>query len=363
MDSFDYDLIMILLLVISLIINLSLVFLTINKKKKKKNKNLPFSYELGLLSFMIINIGIWTWDAIFYNFLVPLEVGFENFTYIEEILFQVILMGSLLIIIYTLEKIFWIKTKFIISIVVLGYLIAGTMIVILFRVTLTNLYYINIPIASILPISYLYLVIKGSSAIRVSSLYFFFGFGNLIVGGALRYQTVAIVAPQVIPGPWFIFISPIFFIIGGLVILIGFFKMRNYFYIPIKSIYIFMVNSGVCLFEYTFKKDENGDSQLITGGLSGIASLIGEITKTKTRLKEIRQENMNIIIEYGQEVGAAMLTGEKLGILHQKLKLLITEFERRYERNLRDWHSDISDFKSCIDLVYQIFEPSLIEDV
>ena len=123
-----------------------------------------------------------------------------------------------------------------------------------------------------------------------------------------------------------------------------------------------MVNSGVCLFEYTFKTS-GSDSQLVTGGISGIAKLIGEITETKTRLKEIRQENMNIILEYGQKVGAAMLTGEKLGILHQKLKFFITEFERRYEQALHDWRGELTDFKSCIDLVYQIFEPSLIEDI
>jgi hypothetical protein len=165
------------------------------------------------------------------------------------------------------------------------------------------------------------------------------------------------------PETFFRISSPIVMILGNILLIYGFLKVKNYFYIPIESIFIFKMDSGICIFEHYIKRSEGEDSQLITGGLSGIASLIEEITKRKTKLKEIKQEDMNIILDYGQKIGAAMISHENLGVLKTKLKDFIVKFEAQYTNELDNWDGNIAVFNSCLNLVYQEFGYSIIENI
>jgi len=300
--------------------------------------------------------------------LVPLGVGFENFTYFEEVVFQTITLISLVIIIYTLEKLFWIQIKHLLSILVTSYLIIVTLIGIFSGINIVEAPFntLNTPIVTFLPFFYLYLAIKGSPAIRKSSLFFFLGFGSSIfMGGVLRYQTIdQFIMPIITPENELIFhlLSPISLMVGGLLILVGFLKIKNYFYLPIESIHIFMKRSGVPIFEHFFKS-KGKSSLLVTGGIFGMTHLIKEITKKQTQIKEIKQKDMNIILEYGLKIGVAMLSRENLRILRGKLKGFVNQFETQYENELNNWAGNIEPFKSCVNLVYQTFEFSLIEEI
>ncbi|HUY00196.1 MAG TPA: hypothetical protein VMV49_11615 [Candidatus Deferrimicrobium sp.] len=320
---------------------------------------MPYTYELGLLTFCLINIPIWTYDRIYFLILTDIYP-----IYIENLIFSIITLLSLFVIIFTLEKIFLIKIKHIFTIIGTGVFIILSLIGIYYGTTVVSgsLSIVSFPIVMILPFFYGYLTIKGSRTIRKSSLFFMLGFGALLVGGAGRYETIISWMPYA-PEIFFRISSPLGMILGNILLIYGFLKVKNYFYIPIESIFIFKMDSGICLFEHYIKRSEGEDSQLITGGLSGIASLIEEITKRKTKLKEIKQEDMNIILDYGQKIGAAMLSHESIGLLKTKLKEFIDKFEVQYKMELDKWDGDISVFNSSIDLVYHEFGYSIIEDL
>ena len=67
-------------------------------------------------------------------------------------------------------------------------------------------------------------------------------------------------------------------------------------YRTLKHLYIIHEN-GICMYDCPFQASET-DSQLVSGGISGIMAIIQELTESKTRLKIIRQEDMNILLEY-----------------------------------------------------------------
>lgn len=352
-----------ILSMISQIFTIYLITLTIKQIQKRKSKNLPYTYELGLLIFGLINLPIWTYDRIYFLILPSI---YPLIT--ENILFTTITSLSLFVIIFTLEKIFLVKIKHIFTILGASFFIILTVIGIYLGTTVVSgpLSFITLAILMILPLFYLYLTIKGSKTIRKSSLFFTLGFGALLIGGSGRYETVISWLPSASALEIELFFrisSPIAMIIGNILLIYGFLKVKNYFYIPIESIFIFKIDSGICLFKHYLKRSEDEDSQLITGGLSGIASLIAEITKRKTKLKEIKQEDMNIILDYGQRVGAAILSYENLGVLKTKLKEFIGKFEVQYKTELDKWEGEVSVFDSCINLVYQEFGYSIIEDI
>jgi hypothetical protein len=342
-----------------------LTALVYQRIKRRSAKFLPCTYEWGLFIFFLINVVIWTWDILFNFALVPLEVGFENFLFTEEVIFQSITLASLIIIIYTLEKLFWTNSRHIISTLAALYLIFATAIGIPFGFTIVNLPLsnFNLPIVAFLPFFYLYLVIRGTSAIRMSSLYFFLGFGAILLGGISRYRTIEQFLGT-IPASYenlFHLLSPIFLIVGSTIVLLAFLKIKNFLYIPISSIHVFDKSSGVCMFETYFDKDTKARATLITGGLYGITHLIKEITTHKTQIKEIKQEDINVLIDYGAKIGVVLLSREALRLLRSRLKYFIQTFEDDYELEIATWQGDIGEFKSCIQLIHRIFEPSLVE--
>jgi len=354
------------LLVIIEILGILLTVLLFKRIQRRRNKKIPFTYELGLFMFFLINVIIWFWDVIFNFLLVPWGIGFETFSYNEEIVFQTTTLFSLIILIYILERIFWPKIKHLISILSIFYILILTITGLFMGFTMVDPPFstFNLPIVIFLPFVYLYLAIKGSSAIRKSSFFFFIGFGGLLLGGMLRYRTILHFL-LINPGNelFFHLFSPSLLLFGMIVILTGFFKIKNYLYIPIESIHVFNKRSGIPLFVTCFEKGKACGSPLLASGLIGITHFIKEITKHPSPVRAIKQEDMNILLDYGKLIGVALLSRENLGILHQKLKTYLIAFETQYEKEIVNWNGDVSQFNSSLSLVNRIFESSFIEEI
>ena len=123
----------------------------------------------------------------------------------------------------------------------------------------------------------------------------------------------------------------------------------------IHHIYLFMPN-GTCIYDHPFKPEEEIEPQLVAGGLTGISGLIQEITKNKTKIKIVEQEEMTILLEYGNYLNIALMTEENLITLRNKLKKLIEEVEDFYQEELETYSGNIGIFSKAGKFIQKIFE-------
>ncbi|MHA1378792.1 MAG: hypothetical protein ACTSRG_10460 [Candidatus Helarchaeota archaeon] len=126
-----------------------------------------------------------------------------------------------------------------------------------------------------------------------------------------------------------------------------------------KIIKLIIIHSqkGLSLFDYSFRGVSEG-SDLIAGGLVGISSIIQEMTSSETKVKIIKQEQANILLEHGSFVTIALISVEDLQILRKKLNQLIDLFESLFRDILDDWRGDVGIFQPAKALIEEVFEVS-----
>ncbi|MFX0133931.1 MAG: hypothetical protein ACFFDN_09820 [Candidatus Hodarchaeota archaeon] len=123
----------------------------------------------------------------------------------------------------------------------------------------------------------------------------------------------------------------------------------------IDHIYFFMPN-GICIFDHSFKAEKDIEAQLVSGGLTGISALIQEVTKSKTKIKIVEQEETNILFEHGKYISIALITEENLITLRKKLEQLMQDVENFYQEELEDYSGNLSVFSKIGKFVQKIFE-------
>ncbi|MFX0133201.1 MAG: hypothetical protein ACFFDN_06110 [Candidatus Hodarchaeota archaeon] len=126
-------------------------------------------------------------------------------------------------------------------------------------------------------------------------------------------------------------------------------------YKRIHYIYLFMPN-GACIYDQPFKTEEEIEPHLVAGGLTGISALIQELTKDKTKVKIVEQEEMTILLEHGKYLSAALITEENLITLRNKLVKLIEEVEEFYQEELESYSGNIGIFSKVGKFIQKIFE-------
>jgi len=122
----------------------------------------------------------------------------------------------------------------------------------------------------------------------------------------------------------------------------------------IHHIYYYL-SDGACIFNQSFSTEKKVSPVLVAGGLTGIASLIQELTQTQTRVKVIEQENMSILLEHGKFVSAALISEENLVTLRTKLIQSVRNIEDVYRTELENYQGKISGFNKIRDIVNSIF--------
>ena len=91
------------------------------------------------------------------------------------------------------------------------------------------------------------------------------------------------------------------------------------------------------LFHRDFKEGQNIDEDLFAGGISGITSLIKEMTKSDKRTKVIDQEDKKILLESGQYVTCVLISTLNLNILHERLSNICFDIESKYDELLSNF--------------------------
>lgn len=131
----------------------------------------------------------------------------------------------------------------------------------------------------------------------------------------------------------------------------------------IKNLYLFNYD-GICLYFHNLEKDEKSkikiekfelDEDLISGGLTGVITIISEITKSKKQLRKIEKEGVNLFFSYGKYHIAALISSMDLPILLKKLDDFSKEFEQKFEKELKNFKGHINPFNPTNYLVKKYF--------
>jgi len=122
----------------------------------------------------------------------------------------------------------------------------------------------------------------------------------------------------------------------------------------LRHLYVITQN-GLCAYEYKFREEITIDSDLLTSGLSGVVTLVQEMTKSEKRLKIIKQEKNNIFLEYGEFVTIVLIAKEELRIIYDKIAEFLHEFEEIFSENLRNWDGNVDIFKIADILIKKLF--------
>lgn len=124
----------------------------------------------------------------------------------------------------------------------------------------------------------------------------------------------------------------------------------------IRHLYLIYQEKGIALYDHSFMKEKLVDSQLMAGGISGVAILLQELTQSKRRLKIIDLEDLKILMEYGEYIMGALITEENYGILRKKLSKLVSAFENQYIEYLSNFTGSTSEFETADWLIEQVFQ-------
>ncbi len=131
----------------------------------------------------------------------------------------------------------------------------------------------------------------------------------------------------------------------------------------LKNIFVFN-KSGVCLYNYSFEhkevieedKDEaEFDEDLISGALSGIITIISEITRSKKQLRQIQKEEATLLFTYGKFHIVALITSMELPVLFKKIDDFSREFEQKFSKELKNFQGNVQHFQPARFLIIKYF--------
>ncbi len=131
-------------------------------------------------------------------------------------------------------------------------------------------------------------------------------------------------------------------------------KKERQWFSKLQQLYV-INEAGINLFNYPFIPQKK-DALLVSGGISGLCSLVQELTMSKSELKVIKQENATILLNHGGFVTSALIVTEDLKVLHRKLDAFTQEFEKFFREFFKNWIGDTTIFTPGKVIVERIFE-------
>jgi len=136
-----------------------------------------------------------------------------------------------------------------------------------------------------------------------------------------------------------------------------------------NRIYDFVIfhRSGILLYSYNFETGEETDESLLKGSiLIGINHILSNFINKKDQLGLIRMQNRDIILEYDNYHGYALLltTNHKNAYIDKAVNNFMRKFTRFNEEKLQNLNGliDVSEFRNAKDIILEFFEPFIIKD-
>ena len=123
--------------------------------------------------------------------------------------------------------------------------------------------------------------------------------------------------------------------------------------VDVKGIYI-VTQDGRCMVDATFK-GVSVETDLITGALSAVGDLIKESVHSKKQLKSIDQEDVKIMISYGDHVNACIIADKETPELRKRLDKFLSVFEENYQEYIVEWSGALRPFMGAYKIIEEIF--------
>ena len=137
----------------------------------------------------------------------------------------------------------------------------------------------------------------------------------------------------------------------------------------LKNIFVFNKH-GICLYNYSFEKkelikegtDEAGfDEDLVSGALTGVITIISEITNTKRELRQIQKDEATLLFTYGKYHIVALIVSMELPVLFKKLDAFSRAFENKFSKELKGFKGNVACFEPASFLLTKYFSKKYSE--
>ncbi|MFX1363593.1 MAG: hypothetical protein ACFFCE_09715 [Promethearchaeota archaeon] len=128
--------------------------------------------------------------------------------------------------------------------------------------------------------------------------------------------------------------------------------------------FIIFHRSGILLYSYNFETGEETDEALLKGSiLIGINHILSNFIDRKDQLNLIKMKNRDIILEYDNIHGYALLltTNHKNAFINKAVNSFMTKFSSINGEILKNLTGliDVSEFRNAKEILLEIFEPFL----
>ncbi|MHA1783968.1 MAG: hypothetical protein ACTSVE_02100 [Candidatus Helarchaeota archaeon] len=122
----------------------------------------------------------------------------------------------------------------------------------------------------------------------------------------------------------------------------------------ILHIYV-IKDSGVMISDYSFTDEEDVDTDLFSGGISGISSILQEMIDSEQRIKVIDHEDKKLLFEHSKQFSIVLVAKKDLNIYHVKLKRLADEIQSIFWETISTWNGDLEIFNPLKTMIRNHF--------
>ena len=158
-------------------------------------------------------------------------------------------------------------------------------------------------------------------------------------------------------------------IINGIFSLYIIISKPNFFTILDNKIYDFIIfhKSGILLYSFSFETGKETEESLLKGSiLIGINHILNSLIDKKDQLTLIKMKERDIIFEYNNELGIAILliTNYKNIVIEKAVKNFMDKFIEENKEKLYNLNGliDISEFRDTKDIIKEYFSPFIVSN-
>jgi hypothetical protein len=172
----------------------------------------------------------------------------------------------------------------------------------------------------------------------------------------------------IFPNLFFKYLHLISYLITAVIFLYEIIKKPDLFIELTNKIYDFIIfhKSGILIYSYNFETGKETEDSLLKGSiLIGINHILANLTNQKDKLGVIKMENRDIVLEYDDKYGYAILliTNKKDDFIDRAIHRFMNKFVELNKEELSSLNGliDTSHFKNARELIQKHFRPYLRE--
>jgi hypothetical protein len=165
------------------------------------------------------------------------------------------------------------------------------------------------------------------------------------------------------------YVYAVFYIVGAIFASYYLIKKPFVFIELTNKIYDFIIfhRSGILLYSYNFETGEETDESLLKGSiLIGINHILSNFINKKDQLGLIKMQNRDIIFEYDNNHGYALLliTNHKNSFINKAVSRFMKKFTSLNKEKLKNLTGliDVSEFRNAKEIILEFFEPFIINN-